>query len=83
MTETSTFVERAEDDVSRAGLAVAETLRVLELALIALVALIFTPPLLILVVIVVVPTVLLAAVAGLIALPVLAVRHYHRHRAAR
>ena len=60
-----TFVERAEDELSWAGLVVAETLRVAELAVIALVALLVCPPLLILAVIVVVPAV---AVAGVVAL---------------
>jgi hypothetical protein len=73
--DTRTRVERAEEELSWAGLAVAETIRVAELAVIALGALLVCPPLLILLVIVVVPMV---ALAGLVA--VLVVRHFHRHR---
>ena len=79
-----TVVERAEEELSWAGLAVAETIRVAELAVIALAALLVCPPLLILLVIVVVPTValagLVALIASVIALPVFVVRRLHRHR---
>jgi hypothetical protein len=82
--DTRTRVERAEEELSWAGLAVAETIRVAELAVIALGALLVCPPLLILLVIVVVPMVALAGLvalfASVIALPVLVVRHFHRHR---
>jgi len=81
MSEPPTFVERAEEELSWAGLAVAGTIRVAELALIAVAALIFVPPLLILAVVVIVPAVVLAALVSVIALPVLVVRHFHRHRA--
>jgi fatty acid desaturase len=84
--EPITDLERSEEALSWAGLAVAETLRVAELAAVALVALLVCPPLLILLVIVVVPIVALAAIAALIAsviaLPVFIVRHFHRHSAA-
>ena len=81
MTDTPTRVERAEEELSWAGLAVAGTIRVAELALVAVVLLIFAPPLAILAVVVIVPAVVVAALVGMIALPVLAVRHFHRHRA--
>ena len=82
MSEPPTFVERAEEELSWAGLAVAGTIRVAELALIAVAALIFVPPLLILAVVVIVPAAAFAAVAGVIAPPVFAIRHLHRHRAS-
>jgi hypothetical protein len=63
------------------GPAVAEALRAVELAAIALLALLVCPPLLILTVAVIVPAIAVAAVVGAIALPVLAVRRFHRHRA--
>ena len=59
-------VERAEEELSWAGLAAAETIRVAELAAIALAALLVCPPLLILLVIVVVPTIVVAALAALV-----------------
>jgi membrane protein implicated in regulation of membrane protease activity len=81
MTEnTRTPIERAEEELSWAGLAVAETIRVAELAVIALVSLFIVPPLAILAVIVLLPAVALAALAAVIALPVLVVRRFHRHR---
>ena len=84
MPEERTFAERSEEELSWVGLAAAETIRVAELAVIALGALLVCPPLLILLVVVVVPTValagLVALVVSVIALPVLAVRHFHRHR---
>lgn len=79
--DTRTLVERSEEDLSWAGLAVAETIRAAELAVIALGALLVCPPLLILAVVVIVPTVASAAVVTVIALPVLVVRRFHRHRA--
>jgi hypothetical protein len=79
------LVERSEEELSWAGLAVAETLRAAELAAIAIGALLICPPLAILAVIVVVPTVAIAlvvgAVAAVISLPVFVIRHLHRHRA--
>jgi hypothetical protein len=74
-------LERAEEELSWVGLAVAETIRVAELAGIALVALIFVPPLAILAVIVLAPAVALATLVAVIALPVLMVHRFHRHRA--
>jgi hypothetical protein len=83
--DAHTLTERSEEELSWAGLAVAETLRAAELAVIALAALLFCPPLLILAVVVVVPAIALAVVVGavvsVIALPVFVVRHLHRHRA--
>jgi hypothetical protein len=74
------LIERTEDDLSWAGLAFAELLQVGEVALVALIALLVTPPLLILAVVVLVPALIVAAVCGLVALPVMAVRHHHRRR---
>ena len=83
--DTRTRVERTEEELSWIGLAVAGTLRAVEFAVIALIALLVCPPLAILTVVVVVPLVALAlvigAVAAVIALPVFVVRHLHRHRA--
>ena len=80
-----TFVEHAEDELSRVGLVAGETLRAAEVSVIALAALLVCPPLLILAVIVVVPAVAVAGVvaliACLIALPVYVVRHVRRHHA--
>ena len=62
-----------------------ETLRVAEVSVIALAALLVCPPLLILAVIVVVPAVAVAGVVALIAcviaLPLYVVRHVRRHHA--
>ena len=84
-TDTHTLAERSEEELSWAGLALAETIRVVELAVIVLAALLFCPPLLILAVVVIVPAIALAVVVGavvaLIALPVFVVRHLHRRRA--
>ena len=79
MTDT---LEHVEEELSWAGLAVAGALRVVELAAIAVLALLICPPLLILAVVVIVPAIAIAAVVGVVALPVLAVRHFHRHRGA-
>jgi hypothetical protein len=80
-----TLVEHAEDELSRVSLVAGETLRVAEVSVIALAALLFCPPLLILAVIVLVPALavagIVALVACLIGLPLLAVRHVRRHRA--
>ena len=80
-----TFVEHAEDELSRAGLVAGETIRAAEVSVIALAALLVCPPLLILAVIVVVPAVavagIVALVACLVALPVYVVRHVRRHHA--
>jgi hypothetical protein len=83
--DTRSPLERTEEELSWAGLAVAGTIRTGELAAIALIALLVCPPLAILTVVVVVPLIALAvvigAVAAVIALPVFVVRHLHRHRA--
>jgi hypothetical protein len=79
-------VEHAEEELSWAGLAVGETIRAVELAVLAIGALLICPPLAILAVVVIVPAIAVAvvvgAVASVIALPVFAVRHLHRHRSA-
>ena len=79
------LVERTEEDLSWAGLAVAETIRAAELAVFAIGALLICPPLAILAVVVIVPAIALAvvvgAVAAVISLPIFVVRHLHRHRA--
>ena len=83
--DTRSALERTEEDLSWAGLALAGTLRAAEFAVIALIALLVCPPLAILTVVVVVPLIALAlvigAVAAVIALPVFVIRHLHRHRA--
>jgi hypothetical protein len=82
---TQTRLEHAEEELSWAGLALAGTLRAGEFAVIAVIALLVCPPLAILTVVVVAPLIALALVVGavvaVIALPVLVVRHLHRHRA--
>jgi len=83
--EAQTRLERAEDELSWAGLALAGTIRVGEFLVIAVIALLVCPPLAILTVVVVVPLVAIAvvvgAVAAVIALPVFVIHHLHRHRA--
>jgi predicted membrane metal-binding protein len=83
--DTRTALERTEEELSWAGLALAGTLRAAEFAVIAVIALLVCPPLAILTVVVVAPLIALAvvigAVASVIALPVFVVRHLHRHRA--
>src|SRR5688572_26039324 len=83
--DTRTRVERTEEELSWAGLALAGTIRTAELAVIVLIALLVCPPLAILTVVVVVPLIALAvvvgAIAAVIALPVFVVHHLHRHRA--
>ena len=80
-----TTLERTEEELSWAGLALAGTLRAGEFAVLAVIALLVSPPLAILTVVVVAPLIALALVVGavvaVIALPVLVVRHLHRHRA--
>jgi hypothetical protein len=80
-----TRIEKTEDELSWAGLALAETLRAVELVVIAIAVLLFCPPLLILAVVVIVPAIAIAAVVGAvtaaIALPVYVIRHLRRHRA--
>jgi len=72
----------AEEALTGVGFALAATLRIGELALIALAAVFIAPPLVILAVVVVVPLIVLGAVFALVALPVVAVRRVHRHRSA-
>ena len=83
--DTRTRLERTEEELSWAGLALAGTLRAGEFAVLAVIALLVCPPLAILTVVVVTPLIALALVVGavvaVIALPVLVVRHLHRHRA--
>jgi membrane protein implicated in regulation of membrane protease activity len=84
--DTRTRLERTEEELSWAGLALAATLRTGELVVIGLIALLVCPPLAILTVVVVVPLLALAlvigAIAAVIALPVFVVRHLHRHRSS-
>jgi hypothetical protein len=83
----SDTVQRAEEELSWAGLALAETLRAGELAVIVLGSLLICPPLLILAAVVLVPAIALAAIVGalaaVIAAPVFVIRRLHRHRAGR
>jgi hypothetical protein len=79
------LAQRSEEELSWAGLAVAETMRAAELAVIVIGVLLICPPLAILAIVVIVPAVAVAvvvgAVASVIALPVFVIRHLHRHRA--
>jgi hypothetical protein len=83
----SDVVEHTEEELSWAGLALAETLRAGELAVIVLGSLLICPPLFILAAVVLVPAVALAAIVGalavIIASPVFAVRHLHHRTAGR
>ncbi len=83
--DTQTRLERTEEELSWAGLALAGTLRTAEFAVIAIIALLVCPPLAILTVVVIVPLIALAvvigAVAAVIALPVFVIRQLHHHRA--
>jgi membrane protein YdbS with pleckstrin-like domain len=84
--EPPSSIERAEEVLSRAGIAVVATIRVTELAAIVVAVLLVVPPFAILVAVVVVPAIALTALVALVALtvavPVFVVRHGHRHRAA-
>jgi membrane protein YdbS with pleckstrin-like domain len=71
---------KAEEALTWFGVAVATTLRVGEAALIGLATIFVAPPLVIVAAVVVLPFAALAAVFGVLALPVLAVRRVHRHR---
>ena len=78
-------VEKLEEEASLAGLAVAETLRGIEVAGVVLIGLLVCPPLAILVFLVVVPVLVAALVLGLIvavlSTPYLLVHHLRaRHR---
>ena len=83
--EPESSLERSEEVLTWAGLAVVATVRVAELAAIVAATLLVVPPLAILVVVVVVPVIALSALVALVtavvALPVFIVRHAHRHRA--
>jgi hypothetical protein len=82
MNRTEPATPSYEEALSSAGVALAVALRGVELAAIAVATVFVAPPLVILAVIVIVPSIALVAVAGMIALPVVVVRHVHRHRAA-
>jgi hypothetical protein len=86
-TTDRTLAKVSEDELSWVSLAVAEAIRVAELAAIALIALLVSPPLMILAVVVIIPAIALTALAGLIAcivaLPVFVIRHLHRRRPSR
>jgi len=69
-----------EEALFWAGAAVATTLRVVELAAIALASVFIAPPLVIVAVVVVVALIVMAAVVALVALPVVVIRRVHRHR---
>jgi|GEM_PF-5380836 hypothetical protein len=79
----TTLAERAAEDLSWAGLVVAEGLRAAELTVIAVIVLLVSPPLLILLVIVAAGAVAVGLVASVVALPVLVARHLHRRRPSR
>jgi hypothetical protein len=79
---SETNLEHAEEELSLAGEVAAEGVRALELGVIGIGALIFTPPLAILLFIVTVPTLVCVAALSLIASPFLLIRHLrHRHDA--
>ena len=84
--EPASSIERSEEVLSWAGLAAVATIRVVELAAIAVAVLLVVPPLAILAAVVVVPAIALTALVALVAAvvvgPVFLVRHAHRHRAA-
>jgi predicted membrane metal-binding protein len=84
--ETPSSIERSEEVLTWAGVAAVTTVRVAELAAIAVAVLLIVPPLAILVAVVVLPAIALTAVIALVAsvvvVPVFVVRHAHRHRAA-
>ncbi len=74
--------ETTEEALTGLGVAVAATLRIVEAAAIGLATVFIAPPLVILAAVVVIPLAALAAVAGLLALPVIVVVRVHRHRVA-
>jgi hypothetical protein len=76
------LIEQAEEVLSWAGLAAVATIRIVELVAVAVAVLLVVPPLAILVVVVVVPLIALTALVAVVTLPVIAIRHAHRHRAA-
>lgn len=80
MIETETHAAQVLDSAEGAA---ADAIGGLELALIAFVALLLSPPLLILLVIVVVPAVAIGLVASVLVLPVMVGRRLHRHRLER
>jgi uncharacterized membrane protein len=81
--DTRTSLERTEEELSWAGLALAGTIRAGEFAVIAIIALLVCPPLAILTVVVVVPLLVIALVLGLVAAvistPYLLVHHFRAH----
>ena len=83
--EPLSSIERSEEALSWAGVAVVGTIRIAELVVIAVAALLVVPPLAILAAVVVLPAIALAVVvalvAAVVAVPVFVVRHAHRHRA--
>jgi len=72
--------ETSEEALTWAEIAVEVTVRGVELLAIGVATVFIAPPLVILAVVVLVPAIALAAVAGMIAVPVLAVRRVHRYR---
>jgi hypothetical protein len=78
--EPLSSVEKLEQDASLAGLAVADSLRAVEVGAVVLIGLLVCPPLAILAVIVVVPLLVVALVGGLLAAvlsaPYLLVHHF-------
>jgi membrane protein YdbS with pleckstrin-like domain len=72
--------DTTEAAVTDAGVAIATTLRIVEAGAIGLATVFIAPPLVILAAVVVLPLAALAAVAGLLALPVIVARRVHRHR---
>ena len=75
--------EKLEEDAALAGVAVAGSLRAVEVAAVVLLGLLVCPPLAILVVVVVVPILVIALVLGLLAVvistPYLLVHHFRGH----
>jgi hypothetical protein len=82
--EPLSTAEKLEEDASLAGLAAAEALRGVEVAVVVLLGLLVCPPLAILVFLVVVPVLVLGLVLGLLAAvlstPYLLVHHFRARR---
>ena len=81
--EPLSSVEKLEQDASLAGLAVADSLRAVEVGAVVLIGLLVCPPLAILAVVVVIPLLVTALVLGLIAAvlsaPYLLIHHLRGH----
>jgi len=81
--QPASATEQLEEDAALAGVAVAEGLRAVEVAIIVLIGLLVCPPLAILVFLVVVPVLVLALVLGLLfavlSTPYLLVHHFRGH----